>query len=364
MDLAAHEGLGAVTVRNLTRLAGVSTGSFYARFSGTDECLLAAYNEVLAGVTRRVAATRSAELDLTEQIEVTLRVLIDHLAADPVVARFVLIEIYGGGPAALAAISAAEKRLEAGICGCLDRRASRVPKKMSAAILAASLHCARVRLIGSSTSEARANRDALIEWARDVVDGREDYAATAPDLRTADFGEPPWPVDDGTTSDHDERNMILAAVLRLAAPDGFFGLTAGKVSSAAGVPTSRLRRHFPDVADGYLAAIRRTCRSFFIELTDGADRDAPPRVSVRSALRRASHRAALEPAAARLTFQGIVEPGVAGLTCRDALISELAAACTGGPAACGPSVQVRAEARAAAFWADLAMTGAMSTGRN
>jgi AcrR family transcriptional regulator len=360
MELAVQEGLGAVTVRNLTRLAGVSTGAFYARFSGIDECVLDAYNEIMAAATRNVAVTRSADLEPAGQIEWILRGLLDFLTADPVVARFALIEVYGGGPAALIAINAAEKRLGTTIRACLDRRGRRVPEKMPTAIVAATLHCARVRLIDASPEDSRASRDSLIEWARDVVEGREDYVATGPSARAPEFREPAWPVSARMTTDHDERNLILAAVLRLAAPDGFFGLTASKVSSAAGVPTSRFRLHFPDVADGYLAAIRRTCHSFFIELTDGADRGMAPRVSVPSALRLTSRRAALEPAAARLTFRGVIEPGVPGLTCRDALISELAVACAGGPTACGHSISVRAEARAAAFWADLAMMGPAS----
>jgi AcrR family transcriptional regulator len=355
VDLAAHDGLGAVTVRSLTRLAGVSTGAFYARFSGTDDCVLEAYNEIVAGAVRNVVVSRSIELDPSEQVDRALRALLDYLAADTAVARFALIEVYGGGPAALGAINAAEKRLAAAVRACLSRRGQRVSPRVPTAIVAASLHCARVRLIDVSPAEAKASREALIGWARDVVAGREDYAAAAPAPQASDFGEPAWFGGDGMARAHDERNLILAAVLRLAAPDGFFGLTASKVSSAAGVPTSRFRRHFSDVADGYLEAVRRTCRSFFIELTDGTDRDADPCVSVGLALRRTSHRAAMEPAAARLTFRGVVEAGVPGLTCRDALISELAVACAGGPTACGSSIPVRAEAHAAAFWANLAM---------
>jgi len=356
IDLTVQDGVGGLTVRKLTRLAGVSTETFYSRFSGTDDCLLAAYDATMAAATRRIAVTRSIDLEPAAQIESSLRMLLSYLAADRVVTRFALIEVYGGGPAALAAIDAAEKRLELAVRACLDRRGRRVPPRMATAIVAASLHCARVRLLDGSPAEARASRDALVEWARDVVEGREDYAATAPGPQTVDCSAPAWPATEGSTSEHDERSLILAAVLRLAAPEGFFGLTASKVSSAAGLPTSRFRRHFPDLTQGYLVAIRRTCRSFFIELTDGPDQGTAPGVSVRSALRRTSRRVALEPAAARLTFRGVVEPGVSGLTCREALISELAVACAGGSTTCGPSIAVRAEARAAAFWADLAAT--------
>jgi AcrR family transcriptional regulator len=354
IELAGREGLDAVTVRKLTKLAGVSTGSFYARFSGTDDCLLATYGEIMAAAAQRMAATRSVELEPAEQVDAALHALLDYLQGDLDVARFALIEIYGGGPAALAAIAVEDRRLGSTLRSCLDRRSRRVPKGMAAALIAASLHCARARLIDALPKEGEAAIDGLVDWARDMLDGREDFGILAPELGAARFDESVWGATSSLPGERDEEDLILAAVIRLASPDGFFSLTPSKVSSAAGVPAARFRRHFADLSDGYLAAVRRTCRSFFIELTAGADRDSAPRVSIRSALQRASRRAAADPAAARLTFRGIVEPGVAGLTCREALISELAAAYRSAtPPALRP-LPVRAEAHAAALWATLA----------
>jgi hypothetical protein len=128
------------------------------------------------------------------------------------------------------------------------------------------------------------------------------------------------------------------------------------VSSTAGLPAVRFRRHFMNLADGYLALIRRTCRSFFIELTADGTPDTTTRVPIRTALQRAARRAASDPAAARLTFRQIVDAGVAGLTCRETLITELAAACATTDPAAGRTLPIRAEARVAALWATLAET--------
>jgi hypothetical protein len=79
-------------------------------------------------------------------------------------------------------------------------------------------------------------------------------------------------------------------------------------------------------------------------------------LSIRTALRKASRRAASDPAGARLTFKQVVDAGVAGLTCRESLISELALACS---ATTPPGVRlrpIRAEASIAALWATLAMS--------
>jgi AcrR family transcriptional regulator len=359
VELSSREGCGAVTVRKLTKLAGVSTGSFYQRFAGTDDCLLAAFGEIMDGASARMSATRSPDLAPGRQIEATLRSLFDQLLADPVVARFVLVEIYEGGPAALGATAAQEQRLGRVLQGCLDRRGRRIPVERADAIIAASLHCVRVRTMDTSKTEAEATIDALIGWARHVIDGKEDLGFLAQDTRAV------HPVDDEdselvahlTPCGRDEEDILLAAVLRLASRDGFFGLTQSKVSSAAGVPTARLRRHFTNLADGYLAALRRTCRSFFIELTPDVDGRPVSSAAVRSALQQARRRAAFDPVSARLTFRGIVDPGIRGLTCREALISELAMACT--PESCnrGDLPPIGAEARAAAIWGVLASTG-------
>lgn len=364
IELAAHDGADAVTVRKLTRLARVSTSSFYARFAGTDDCLLAAYGEVMAGVVGCMSATRSLRLEPTEQVGVTLQALAEHLRVDPAAARFALIEVYGGGPAALAAIAKEDRRLQLTLRGCLDRRQMRVPDGVPAAIIAAALHCFRMRLSEGPARDDEAMIDALVDWARDVVDGGEDSAIPVPSSRGAVAGEPASSGVDFESTVGQEEDVILAAVLRLALPDGFFGLSSGKISSAAGVPAARVRRHFASLTDAYLAAVRRTCRSFFAELTAGADRDEGPQLLVRSALRQALRRAASNPAGARLAFGGIVEPGVAGLTCREALISELAMACSVGPGSTGRPAPVRAEARAAAIWATLERAGKKPTCRN
>jgi AcrR family transcriptional regulator len=353
IELTAHEGFDAVTVRKLTKAAGVSSRAFYLRFSGVDDCLLNAYTETMAGAADRIRETRSPELAPAAQVGWALRALLGHLLADRDVARFALIEVYAGGPAALAAIAAEERRLESALRGCLDRRSRRMPTATAAALVAASLRCARVQLIEASPTEAAQTIDLLVEWARDLVDDKEELGvptlAIAPCSPTSDAWGEKGPA-------RGEEDLLLAAVLRLALPDGFHGLTSSKVSSAAGLPTARFRRHFTNLADGYVTAISRTCRSFFIELTAGEGPPSTAQTSIRTALRKASRRAASDPAAARLTFKQVVDAGVAGLTCRESLISELALACsatTPPGARLGP---IRAEASIAALWATLART--------
>jgi hypothetical protein len=284
--------------------------------------------------------------------------LLGYLLIDADVARFALIEIYGGGQAALAAIAAEDARLESTLRGCLDRRSRRAPKGMVEAVVAASLHCARSRLIGAYPEEAMETIDALVDWARDVVEDPDEARIPDDDLSEGTVAGPEWAKATAARACRDEEDLILTAVIRLASPDGFFSLTPTRLSSASGVSAARYRRHFASIADGYLAAVCRTCRAFFIELTSPASPDpAEQQSSTGWALERALRRAAIHPDAARLTFRQIVEPGIAGVTCRDGLISELAVAWNAATPASLRPLPVRGDARAAALWASLAATG-------
>jgi AcrR family transcriptional regulator len=354
IELTVRDGFAAVTVRKLTKLAAVSNETFYARFSGIDDCLLAAYGEVMSEAVRRVVASRVDHLDPGKQVERALRALLGYLVMDNVVARFSLIEIYGGGPAALATIRAQDARLESALRECLDRRSRCFPQGVAASITAASLHCARSRLIGALPDEAKEDIETLVEWARDVVDGRDEVKGPNDDFPRQLPVDAEWAQAVEGRGGCDEEDMILTAVLRLASSGGFFSLTPTRVSSAAGVPAARCRRHFASVADGFLAAVRRTCREFFIELTSAPPPDSFEQLSTRWAVQRAARRAVANPVAAHLTFGQIVEPGIPGVTCRDSLISELAAAWSAATPVARRPVPVRADARVAALWASLA----------
>jgi AcrR family transcriptional regulator len=359
IDLAAQDGLRAITVRRLTKLAGVSTAAFYSRFSGTDACLLNTYEEVMSGAADAIIATRSPDLGPGDQLDRALRALLERLLIDRDVSRFALIEIYEGGPAAITAIGAAERRLAQALHGCVARRGRRVQEVTMTVIVAAVLHCARAELMNASTAEASTIADGLVEWAADVIEGREELGTTltqASRPTTESAGRARRRFD---RAERNEEDLIVAAILRLALPNGFRGLDSGKVSSAAGLPAARLRRHFATLADGYLAAIRQTSRSFFAELTARADTAGSAPTSIRAALQDAWHRAAADPAAARLTFGQVIEPGLSGLTCREALISELALACMDTTAPDTPTVRLRAEALIAGFWEAVAQ-GAQS----
>jgi hypothetical protein len=139
----------------------------------------------MAATAREVAEARDPGLEPAEQVDPALRALLDRLLVDRDVARFALIEIYAGGPAALAAIAEEERRLQSALRGCLDRRARQVPSLKVAAIVAATLRCARMQLIDAPPDEARRTTATLIDWrATSSTTGRSSASRSALPPRT------------------------------------------------------------------------------------------------------------------------------------------------------------------------------------
>jgi AcrR family transcriptional regulator len=79
-----------LTVRELTRVAGVSSRSFYRLYDGRDQCLCAAFNEATDKALRRLLSSERLERRWEERVRIALRVSARATHHDPVAARAVL----------------------------------------------------------------------------------------------------------------------------------------------------------------------------------------------------------------------------------------------------------------------------------
>lgn len=76
--------------------AGVSRRTFYEHFEGKEDCFLAAY-ELIAEHFAAALAAAEAEPEWPERVRALLATLLEIFAADPTVARFVLLESLAAG---------------------------------------------------------------------------------------------------------------------------------------------------------------------------------------------------------------------------------------------------------------------------
>jgi AcrR family transcriptional regulator len=93
--VVAH-GYNATTIAQLIEAAKVSRRTFYEHFEGKEDCFLAAYEMIAAHVT---SALREAEKQPAwpDRVRAELEALLGIFAADPTVARFVLVEPLAAG---------------------------------------------------------------------------------------------------------------------------------------------------------------------------------------------------------------------------------------------------------------------------
>ena len=100
----AAKGYAKVTVADVVALANVSRSTFYEQFSDKEDCFLQAYEEGANAIIREVAVTvaRSGADDWHERIRIGMSRYLEVLAADPDLARALLVDVLGAGPRAVA----------------------------------------------------------------------------------------------------------------------------------------------------------------------------------------------------------------------------------------------------------------------
>ncbi len=97
----AEKGYAAVTLTDMTREAKVSRRVFYENFESKEECFLAAFEVVLAHLRELVAEAVAPEPDWPHQAIAAARAVLRFLASEPDLARLLLVESRGAGPAVI-----------------------------------------------------------------------------------------------------------------------------------------------------------------------------------------------------------------------------------------------------------------------
>jgi AcrR family transcriptional regulator len=109
--VVVEKGYAATTVADLTREAGVSRTTFYEHFEDKGACFLAAYDNAVDALVRRVGAAYESQERWPERARAGLTELLAALAEEPDLARLALVDISSAGPAAQRRYRAAVQRL-------------------------------------------------------------------------------------------------------------------------------------------------------------------------------------------------------------------------------------------------------------
>jgi AcrR family transcriptional regulator len=354
IELTATGGYQSVTVRKLTKLARVSTGAFYAQFNGTDDCLVNAYGRLMGAARERIQATRSPSKASLEQCGNALSALLSALVDNPCAGRLALFEVFRAGPAAVSSALSEETALELALRQSLDRRGHRVAPSTVAWITAGLLHCARLALAPGGEISPSSQRG-LIAWGQScLVEPPEDIRIGRLRLERS-MGDSPASRAKTGEAPGNETELILSAVMRLATRGGYHCVSPSGTSKAAGVPAARFKRYFADADDAYLTTLVRAADQLFQAFRREGHRDARGwAAALCEQMVALSQSAAEDPDLASLVFRGMLNPGLPGLTRREAFIGEIASAwLLSVPAAERPDATI-VEASMAALWNSIA----------
>jgi len=109
--VVAAKGYAAVTIGDLTKEAGVSRTTFYELFEDKEACFLAAYDNAVEALVRRVVSAYESEQRWPDRARAGLAALLEALAEEPALARLSLVDVGSAGPVAQRRYRAAVQRL-------------------------------------------------------------------------------------------------------------------------------------------------------------------------------------------------------------------------------------------------------------
>ena len=352
VELVGERGYDAVTMRDLTGMSKVSSRTFYQQFGGKEGCFLLSHKLVVRRLAKRIIAAQSGERDWEERLRLAFRAFARELRREPAVARLGLVEAYAAGPQALAQALKAERSFASLLAESFARAPGipAVPQAIVEGIVAGTVHVARRELMtGRGSEDLEATAETLAGWA--ISCGRElparaaafEAAAArrgaAETPRRAAASERSWTVEDPAS----DRALLLSAVVKLVASDGYAGLTASRIQVAAGVSRPAFEACFSGVDDCYLTAAENLAADAVAKTRAAAARqgDASPQRGGLQALTGLSRQVAGDQALAALAFREPPAAGVPGLESCGRMVEELADSSSQRPARATTSAHTR-----------------------
>jgi AcrR family transcriptional regulator len=326
IELSAEHGYAAVTVRQLSRLAGVSTRDFYERFGGKEQCFLQTYEAIVRDAQRRVVEAYETASDPYAALACSLRVLLSGIARRPKAARVALVETFGAGPAALIRVRSTERRFAEQLERALERAdpdAAAPPAPLVRAIVAGIVFVVRMRLLEGRAGELPALAEELLAWIL-CYRGTEvselfEQAPCVPLLPAgAGTGMLMSRTDRGGQAGHaggcagaDARARLMAAAARLAAGEGCAAVKPQAILAEAGLLRGSFKAHFQSVEDCVLAALEAMMTQALADAARAAEGRSWP-LGVPEAIDALSSRFVADPVLAQLAFVETITIGNAG----------------------------------------------------
>ena len=353
IEIAAESGYDAVTVRKLTRLAHVSTGSFYKHFEDKEECFLSTYEQLVLAAARRMVSAQRAGQDWRERLRLGLRTLTEDVAAEPKAARLVLLEPFAVGPAASDRIARAQAISEAVVRASFNQGAGpiAIDSFLVSAIVAGATRVTRARLLAERVEALPELVDQLLEWACSLVGRFAEPPDPSPGLPADPDPDRETERSEGSRSAAgDERTLALAATAKLAAQGGYGALSTLRIRATAGVSRKSFQANFTGAEDCFLEAVEQLSESALTEATADGVRAHNWATGVHRTVAGLCARLAEDEVLSKLAFVEILAPGLSGIRRRERLVGFAAEHLRRSAPPAHRPARLAAEASTAAAW--------------
>jgi AcrR family transcriptional regulator len=358
VDLVGEQGYSAVTVRALTRRAGVSSRAFYELYTSKEDCFLQTYDRVVRRAVKRIVTAQAGERDWRKRLRLAFDAFVRELEREPKAARLALIEVHGVGREALDQVRHVEAMFEAMFAESFSRAPGgiAIPPLLIKGIVAGTARVARARLLEPRAEDLTGLGEDLAEWCLSYY---SDAVASLSELgnQTLQYNgvvgsslSPSSNAEGSARSSIDDRALILMAVAKLVVASGSDNLTMSEIRTATGVTRGALKGHFSGVEECIAAARELEARRAFAHAQMHT-------ASVDSSVSRVYHnlthfclQLASDPALARLCFLGTATSGSKRMRSRERIVTEMTSLVSVSPSGSNRASDLDLEASMGAVW--------------
>ncbi len=262
IDAVSRNGFVATTLREVVALAGVSNTAFYRHFNSLQDCLLAAFDQIMAEAGTQIAGAYFSTEGFPERLRAAFRAYVETLIADPAATHLILVDLLSLGQLGLDHRQAAAEAFEAMIAQSFAEapEGGEISPTSVQAFVGGFQRICYQRARAGDYERLRGEFEVLVDWGlgyqRPRATSRRPLRAVGklemPDLAEIWDESPPGSRDWSALG---QRERIIRAAATVAGERGYGSLSIPAITRLARVSNETFYEHFSSVHEAFLEAI-------------------------------------------------------------------------------------------------------------
>lgn len=259
IEVVVERGYRDATVREIARLAGISTRAFYEHYDGKEDCFLSVHQFMARRLLSRVKTSEAAAGNCAARLAAAVGAVIDEWGRSQKATCFFLFSPSGGGHPALEQA----RRTERSLGVMLGRHLVNGPEsaelrcQIATGIVLGLASVTRRVLLEGNTVQQPGLRDQLTRWALTYQPRSPKEIEVLARYAERELAiSPSSPVPSSNAEERDRAGsaagdlaLLHSAVARLAGSGDRGALSLRRVCTTAGVQRRSFKAHFADLED-------------------------------------------------------------------------------------------------------------------